>query len=366
MGGVDVRQSPGDVALEAGKPLRSLLGASVVAPAVVLLLSIGVAPAGATPPHGTSSPVRTEPLHLYAGTDPAEPADGTVVDRTLVTADGLSRTYRLFVPEGLTGPAPLLVALHGGLGSGKQFEVSSGFNGLATANGFMVAYPDGVPRSPVGSAGARTWNAGKCCGPAVAQDVNDVAFLRAVVRDVEANHLVDRSRVYAVGHSNGGMMALRLACEASGVFVAVGVQSASLEIPTCSPRRPVSLMQIHGTADTNIPIAGGKGSGISGVTFSKPRKAAETLARVDDCRARAQRIRDTANPDVLMSRWRSCSAGTGVEFLAVEGASHAWMGHPSQGGESYTGAPYMKLDSSRALWAFLAAHPRGQGRSLAD
>lgn len=328
------------------------------------LLAAGIAPAGATPPDGKSPPVRTERLHLYAGTKPAVPAVGSVTEHTLVTADGLRRTYRLFVPEGLASRAPLLVALHGGLGSGKQFEVSSDFNGLATANDFIVAYPDGVARFPDGSGDARTWNAGKCCGPAVARKVDDVAFLRAVVDDVEANQRIDRSRVYAAGHSNGGMMALRLGCEASDVFVAVGIQSASLETRACSPRRTVSLIQIHGIADTNIPIAGGKGSGIAGVAFSPPRQAARTFARVDACRTKPDRLRDKSNPDLLLSRWRPCSPGTGVQFLAVEGAGHAWMGQPSSSpwADDNIGAPYMRLDSSRAIWAFLAAHPRVRPR----
>jgi polyhydroxybutyrate depolymerase len=336
----------------------------IVAVAVTALLAAGMAPAGATPSDGRPTSVRKEPLRLYAGTQPAAPAVGIVTERSLVTADGLRRTYRLFVPEGLSSRAPLLVALHGGLGSGQQFEASSDFNGLATANGFIVVYPDGVARFPDGSGGARTWNAGKCCGPAVARKVDDVAFLRAVVADVAASHLVDRFRVYAAGHSNGGMMALRMACEASSVFAAVGIQSASLEAPTCSPRHPVSLIQIHGTADTNIPIAGGKGSGIAGVAFAPPRQATKTLARADDCRAKPQRLRDTFNRDLLLSRWRTCSPGTGVVFLAVNGASHAWMGRPSLSpwADEYTGKPYMKLDSSRAIWAFLAAHSREQPR----
>ena len=332
--------------------------AIVVAAAVAL--AAGVAPAEARPADSHHVPVRTAPLHLYAGTQPAVPALGSAFERTLATADGLRRTYRLFVPDGLSSPAPLLVALHGGLGSGKQFEASSDFDGLATANGFLVAYPDGVARFPDGSGGARTWNAGKCCGPAVARKVDDVAFLRAVVEDIEANHRIDRSRVYAAGHSNGGMMALRLGCEASDLFAAVGIQSGSLEVASCSPRHPVSVMQIHGTADTNIPIGGGKGSGIAGVTFAPPRQAAETLSRAGGCRANPQRIRAKSNRDLILSSWRSCSPGTGVQFLAVEGAGHAWMGQPSSSAwaDEYMGPPYAKLDSSRAIWAFLRAHPR--------
>ena len=332
----------------------------IAAVAMAVLLPLAAAPASATT---LSSPVRKERLHLYAGTKAATTDLGSVTDHTLTTADGLQRTYRLFVPSGITSPAPLLVALHGGLGSGQQFESNSGFDGLATANGFIVAYPDGVTRFADGTGGARTWNAGKCCGPAVTRKVNDVAFMREVVSDIESRQPIDRRRVYAVGHSNGGMMALRLACQASDVFAAVGVQSAALEMSRCSPRRPVSLMQIHGTADTNVPLAGGKGSGIAGISFASPRKAAQTLAKADLCQGSAVQVRDASNRNLLLSRWRQCPPRVGIQFLAVQGAGHAWMGHPSLSpwADKYMGPPYMKLDSSRALWAFLAAHPRTAG-----
>jgi polyhydroxybutyrate depolymerase len=320
----------------------------------------GATPVRAAPHDDESIPARVTRLHLYAGTQPAVVAVGSVTDHTLVTSNGLRRTYRLFVPAGLAGKAPLVIALHGGLGSGKQFESNSGLNGLATANGFLVAYPDGVGRSADGTGGVRTWNAGTCCGPAAARKVDDVAFLRAVVRDISATRMVDRSRVYAVGHSNGGMMALRLACAASGVFAAVAVQSASLATPGCSPRRPVSLLQIHGSADTNIPMAGGRGSGIAGVAFAPPREAAQRMARVAQCRPKPARLRDTSNRDLTLSRWRSCASGVEVAFLTVRGAGHAWMGQPSSSpwADDFIGTPYPKVDTSRALWAFLAAHQR--------
>ena len=335
---------------DTGRVKRLIIATAVVA---VAMTTIAIGPASA-------APVPTKELNLYAGTKPAIAAMGTVTEHTLRTADGLTRTYRLFVPVGLAGTVPLLVALHGGLGSGLQFEINSGFDGLATSNGFIVAYPDGVTRFADGSGGARTWNGGKCCGPAVTRNVDDVAFLRAVVKDVATSQSIDRSRVFAVGHSNGGIMALRLACQASDVFAAVGAQSASLELETCAPRRRVSAMQIHGTADTNVPIAGGKGSGVANFSFSPPRKAAQTLAKVDGCRARPAQVRDAANRDLVLSRWRPCPPGVAVEFLAVEGAGHAWMGHPAQSpwADEYMGPPYMRLDSSRALWAFVSTHSR--------
>ena len=274
--------------------------------------------------------------------------------------DGLTRSYRLFVPSGGRGVAPLLVALHGGLGSGAQFAQNSGFDGLATSNTFLVAYPDGTGRAANGSGGARTWNGGDCCGPAAARDVDDVAFLRLLVADVASAYAVDPDRVYAAGHSNGGIMALRLACEASDVFAAVGVQSSALGITTCEPRNPVSLLQIHGTADTNVPIEGGRGSGLAGVDFTPPKRAATTLAAADSCGSATIATTDSVNPDLVLTSWPGCPSGTSVEFLAVTGATHGWMGHPPSSAltEKLVGTPYQGLDSSRAIWSFLAAHPR--------
>ena len=318
-------------------------------------------PTASTSPTSTTSPSPSATtLNFYAGTVPAVAPRGTVTKRTLRTPDGRTRSYRLFVPIGPLGTSPLLVALHGAFGTSKQFATNSGFDGLATTNRFLVAYADGVGRLADGTGGVQTWNGGDCCGPAATRAVDDVAFLRAVVADVEATHTVDPNRVYAAGHSNGGIMALRLACEASDVFVAVGLQSSALGRATCTPKNPLSLMQIHGTADTNEPIDGGRGSGPAGVAFRPARDAATTLAAADGCDTPPTTTVDSVNPDLTLTAWSGCASSTGVEFLAVTGAGHAWMGHPASSplAERLVGKPYADLDSSRAIWSFLAAHPR--------
>lgn len=352
--------------------MRSVIGAVVVAALLVACSSTAAPSASSSTPPAGPSPAGSESatsaspepsdvgLDLYASTEPAVAPKGTVTTRTIRTADGRTRSYRLFVPEGGRGVAPLLVALHGGLGSGAQFEQNSGFDGLATSNAFLVAYPDGVGRLADGSGGARTWNGGDCCGPAASRHVDDVAFLRALVKDVTSAYAVDPNRIYAAGHSNGGIMALRLACEASDVFAAVGVQSSALGVATCAPPNPVSLLQIHGTADTNVPLAGGRGSGLAGVDFRPAQQAATTLAAADGCGADPTTTDDSVNPDLQLATWSGCSASTAVEFLTVVGANHAWMGHPPSSAlaERVVGTPYPGLDSSRAIWSFLAAHPR--------
>lgn len=295
------------------------------------------------------------------GCGPArEPVDS--VTQTLTTPDGQTRSYHLHVPRTLdtTGAAPLLVALHGGFGSGTQFEASSGFDDLADANGFVVVYPDGTPIRRRGAlADARTWNGGNCCGPAVEEQVDDVGFISALIDRVAADHHIDASRVYVTGHSNGAIMAYRLACERADKVVAVGVQAGALEIDGCRPSRPVSLMHVHGLADHNVPIDGGAGDGFAGVAFASPRESVRTFAGLDGCDPTASESVSATNADVTTTTWAGCDAGVEVRFVTVAGAGHAWMGHPSTPrAERLTGPPYMGFDSAAEIWSFLAAHPR--------
>lgn len=284
------------------------------------------------------------------------------IDASITTPDGRARTYRVHVPASLPHdrPVPLLLALHGGTGSGQQFETNSGFDALADAHHFIVVYPDGIEiggRSIL--AHGHVWNGGRCCGPAVTQNVDDVGFLSRVIDEVSKQYDVDPARVYAAGHSNGAIMAYRLACELSDTIVAIGVQAGSLEVDTCAPSQPVSVIHIHGTADQNLPIDGGMGKGISRIAFRPPRDAVTTFAAADGCPASSVTTVSPDNPDVTTEAWTPCHGGAAVEFVKVHGASHAWMGHPSaRAARGLTGAPYMDYDSSAAIWTFLAAHPR--------
>ncbi|CAB4760114.1 unannotated protein [freshwater metagenome] len=298
---------------------------------------------------------------LYASTTAATRATGRSSAGRIRTPDGRTRTYRVYVPSSLVAgqPAPLLVALHGGLGSSAQFEENSGFDALAEANRFVVVYPDGIGSRPDGT-GPQTWNGGYCCGPAARDRVDDVGFIRRLLDALGTELNLDPARIYAAGHSNGAIMAYRLACELADRIVAIGVQAGSLGVDTCTPARPVSVIHLHGTADTNHPIDGGAGNGVAGVAFRPARAAVEALAAADGCAAIPVAATVPSNRDLAVTTWTACRSGTEVRYVIVEGATHAWMGHPaaSAAGEAFVGEPYRGFDASRAIWSFLAAHPR--------
>jgi len=304
----------------------------------------------------------TGPASLPPRADPAAPAPEPVTETRTLAFDGRDRTYRLHVPPGLPvgDDVPLLVALHGGgLGSADQFASNSGFEGVADDAGFIVVFPNGVGVPPDDA--LRTWNGGRCCGPAMNQGSDDVAFLVAVVEDVAATYPIDPDRVYAAGHSNGGIMSYRLACEAADTFAAIGVFAGTMEVDDCDPTSPVSVLHIHGDADENLPVDGGRGP--KSITpadfrFTSPRRAVDAWVELDGCPGEP---RVSAIPEVDIRTWGPCSDGAEVQFQVIAGGEHAWAGsEPGGPGVAFVGEPSQALDASRVIWDFLARHGRSR------
>lgn len=326
----------------------------VVVPALCLVCLLALAGCRGSGPDeprpDASSSASSSSASSSASTSAGSLAPGAY-ERELRTADGRTRTYRLHVPASLpAGPVPLVIGLHGGTGSGAQFASSSGMDAVADARGFVAVYPDGT-------GALRTWNAGLCCGAAVRDGVDDVAFVRALIDEVSGLVPVDPRRVHVIGHSNGAMLAYRLACEAADRVVSVGLQAGNLQVSPCRPAAGVSLLHLHGTDDTNVPIAGGTGTGISNVAYPPVADGLAALVAGDGCDPTPARTVDAANPDVRTTTWRGGRDGAEVRYVEVTGATHAWMGRaaPAAG---LTGRAYEKLDATTVLVDFVLAHPR--------
>jgi len=177
---------------------------------------------------------------------------------------GGDRPVDLKVPPTLTEGRryPLYLVLHGFGASGFGQAAYLGVSGLPAANEALVLAPDGTPNS----AGRLFWNADPVCCDFENQGPDDVAYLGGLLDDVLETWPVDPDEVYVVGHSNGGFMAYRLACERADVIAAIAslAGNASSNAATCQPVREVNVLQIHGTADATVPYAAG-GSGVGTV-----------------------------------------------------------------------------------------------------
>jgi polyhydroxybutyrate depolymerase len=261
--------------------------------------------------------------------------------------DGRTRSFRLYRPANLSlsHPVPLVVMLHGGFGDDAQAEAGYGWDQQAARQGFVVAYPNGA---------SRAWNGGGgCCGQPGRDDVDDVAFISQMVAKVRVELPIDEHRVYATGISNGGIMAYRLACDTT-IFAAIGPDSATL-LGSCNHPAPISVIHIHGTADHNIPYAGGEGSGFAKIDGPPVTDVVSRWRGVDQCATPTSTTTSSVTRSVA-----TCPDGREVELITIAGAGHQWPGSFPPGPVRRAlgiDIPSKALDATSTIWAFFAAHP---------
>ena len=276
-----------------------------------------------------------------AGASSEPPAATPGVTHGTLRHDGNERTYRLFVPSGLAAGerVPLVVGLHGGLGWGDQFAANSRFEATAQEHGFIAAFPDGLNR---------TWNGGNCCGAAARNRVDDVGFLASLIGQLQQTLPIDPERVFMTGHSNGGIMAFRFACERPEVVRAIAPVAGSLETEACPAPSGTSLFAIHGDSDKSHPLEGGQGPrSIAGVDFVSMKDSLATWTRSMGCEATPVR---TTSGAVTSTVWSSCKGGAQAALSVIAGADHPWPGGTggALGGAEVSDA----LDATTAIWAF--------------
>ncbi len=234
----------------------------------------------------------------------------------LIEHDGDERRYLLHVPPDLRAGAsvPLVLVLHGAGGRPEDIAIGSGWNAMADERGMVVAYPEGEDES---------WNAGACCGIAVTDDHDDVGFLEALIEHLSGFAQVDPERVIVVGHSNGGMMAYRLACDPdSGLFGAASV--AGTNMAGCQPARPLSFMEIHGTADRVVPYEGASTSESEAVglpPFSPFVVSLDWMADALGCDATPDEVTVSKT---TTSTWTGCDDDVAAQLVTLVGAGHTW------------------------------------------
>jgi len=260
----------------------------------------------------------------------------------------LLRVYRVYRPPGLTGAAPLVVMLHGGFGDGAQAERDYYWNTMADTGRFVVAYPDGF---------LRAWNAGTCCGVPQRVYTDDVGFITTMVASIAGRIPIDTARVYATGMSNGAMMALRLGCQ-TNMFAAIAPVAGTL-VTDCSGARPTSVLQIHGTADENVPYNGGPGTqrslnGAPRVNGPSVPSVNATWRSIDACAP------PTSTTDgVVTTETAGCADGRVVELISIAGAGHQWPGGKSKPlVDKLIGLPEPStaLAATPTIWTFFSQH----------
>lgn len=235
-----------------------------------------------------------------------------------LTFGGLQRTYLVHAPAG--PPNGLVINLHGAGMTGGDQAAATGYNGVADQYGFVVAYPDGIDLS---------WADGRGASVPDRQGVDDVGFLSALIDRLSAEYGIPQGRVFVTGMSAGAFMANRLACDRADLVSAVAPVAGTLGSGVgCAPSRPVSVLEIHGTADSVVPFGGGPMVGRGGASeiISAPAMA-ERWRQADGC---GPFVEQAAYGDVQQAVAAGCAAGTQVVLTRVNGGGHTWLADASQ------------------------------------
>lgn len=276
----------------------------------------------------TGAPADTGASDADTGAPTDAAVDAPPVDEAALIA---ARPFKEQVPKAYdkSKPTPLILLLHGfGFDGGVELGYFQ-FNDLVDARNVIVAYPDGT----IGPDKSRYWNATDACCGAGKSPPDDVVYLTAVVHDVQKRYNVDPKQIFVAGHSNGGFMAHRLACERADLFAAaVSLAGAQwLDVSKCKPSRPISVAQVHGDVDDTILYGGGSVTELDGskVPYPSATQTAADWAKLDGCTGT---LVDTGAPldldtnipgkETNVGRYGGCPSGVSVELWTLKGSGH--------------------------------------------
>lgn len=298
--------------------------------------------------------------------DPARTVDTEVrVSVPGQTGEYATRWYYENVPTTATGskPVPLVVDLHGYSEGATVHRLMSALSKLGETEGFITVTPQGqgpVPR----------WDTALETSP-------DIAFIEAMLDQIESERCIDRNRVFVTGLSNGGFMTSALACAAADRFAAAA-PVAGIQTPKgCKPARPVPVVAFHGTDDDfvsytgglgdaalNLPAADGSGKRLSDSGgLPKEATAGPSVPRITKAWAKRNGCGTTArskkvSSDVTRISYSGCRARSDVQLHRITDGGHTWPGSEfSAGVSAIVGRTTMTIDANEIMWRFFEAHP---------
>ena len=245
------------------------------------------------------------------------------------TPFGGTRPTKLYVPSTYADskPAPLLILLHGFGFFGLGEEYYLGLLDGVESRGMLYAHPDGL----LNANNERYWNATDACCDIGMTKVDDSKYLTDLVTEIGTRYKVDPKRVYFAGHSNGGFMSYRMACDhadrVAGIMSLAG--ESWLDTTKCAPSAPVAVLQVQGTSDEVINYDGGSNAAPLGA-YPGAKTTVATWATYNGCSSTT----DTSAPpldlestlpgaETTVTKYASaCKANGQVELWSIQGGAH--------------------------------------------
>ena len=225
---------------------------------------------------------------------------------------------------------PLVILLHGYGANATVQDLLFGLKERVTKRQFILVLPNGTEDS----SGKRFWNAGpECCDFDGTHPVDDVGYLTGLIDEAEKLYHVDPAHVNFVGHSNGGYMSYRLACEIPDRIHRLAILAGAVDgdPSLCKSEKPVSILHMHGTADTIVyypphPTAPTDGF-LPVVTIGAEATIGRWLKK-DGCPStwpapvRADLLSTHDGDETEMFTWKNCTSGKEIQFWRMNGGDH--------------------------------------------
>ena len=280
-----------------------------------------------------------------------------------IMSSGLKRTYLIHVPSSFdkTKSMPLVIALHGGGGTGKRMEelTLSGLNTLSEKEGFIVVYPDGI---------GRHWNDGReeLRSRVHRQNIDDVGFISDLIDHLIEEYSIDKKRVYVTGISNGAQMSYRLSCELPEKIAAIAPVSGGMQekfVTDYPSLRPIPVLIINNLDDPLVPWDGGEirlGRLRFGTVVSVNSTVEYWVSR-NNCFSQPTIfwLPDTDPKDgtkVRIEEYSQGKNGTEVILYVIEGGGHTWPSGYQYLPEYIIGRTSKDIDANEVIWNFFKNH----------
>ena len=257
------------------------------------------------------------------------------------------RPFTLVLPNNYQSgtPAPLIIGLHGYTAESPYAQSYFALGKVADEKGILTVYPSGSKDSN----GYLFWNATPACCNFESSTVDDEAYLLSIIDSVSKDYSVDPARIYIIGHSNGGFMAHRMACnQADRIAAIVSLAGMTYSNPkSCKPTSPVSVLQIHGSNDAVITYTGGY---LFSSAYPSARKTIDLWGKINECGKKPYRVlprldldRKLAGAETTVMRYKGCKTGAASEMWTIDKGKHS---------------PELSATFAESVVGFLLSHPK--------
>ena len=338
----------------------------------------------ASDPLAADAEPSTEDARASAGCGSRPPVLGGTSGTIAMRVGDLDREFVLHLPPGHQGNTPLSLMLdfHGYTGNAPGEEAYTGLSFHADKHGYAVVYPQGTgfvtdqgqtitswndlagsaspgPEGPICSDEADKYASPPECGEPTpcnwATCHDDLAFVGAMLDQLEATLCIDLDRVYATGMSNGGMFVHRLGCDMADRFAAIAPVGGTLARGfrcAADSSTPIAMMNIYGSQDLYVSQRGDTSS--DGYYYESAEAVMKTWAgsNAQDCNAETVPYETSQDGQLGLAcvQHDNCSTGVEVVHCTWDGA-HDW---PQAEGQPV---------GNEIIWEFFSKHSKGGGGS---